>query len=1191
MASIPSQQNNFSGGIQSYLKTSTIPNGYYFGYCIDYRTDPQNVTLQPASVKESGDVVVDLIKWGDLLPSTVDSYFYGDAGNFYHRDSSGTWENLGQFSSSHGNGLAYFFADDYVYCTCDSWLGRYGPLSSSPQISNNFLLSQGGTPTNTNSLSVVAASSQYATAADSASLSVTGDLTLESFFYANTLPTVGNSMTLVGKWDESGATRSYKMDITAISGYFGDGLGGVLTISSNTTEAPTDSACTGTAGTQSLSATNASFAQGQVILIHQSRGTNAGQWERNTIQGYTAGTITLGTPLIGTYISGAQVRVLPQYSSVTVNSGVTYTAKAWNGTVGGILAFLCSGTVTITGTITATGKGFRGGALGTPSGYCGEGTGGASSMTVNANGNGGGGGGNSSGAGGGNGTPGGNGNLNATGGYVAGSTDLTTMVFGGGGGAGDADNPLVDGIGGPGGGIVFITTTTLAEITGLIATNGNNGASGGVGRGGGGGAGGSVLIKAQTATLGTNKITATKGTGGTAVQGNGGDGGVGRIHLDYYTSYTGTTNPTLDVIFDSSLVTTTTYQARMGISSNGTAYEYAGMNLTTLVVTTWNRLSISYDSSASLYTFYLNAVSLGTFTGTKTSISDNASLLYVAADKGASAVGNFFDGIIDDVRVWSNVQSASEILARNVSQLQGTEAGLVAYYKLNASLADSTGNANDLTGVNAPTYSTNVPFPDTSTRLDIDSSATGGSNTYTLPTAISEAASALLSFTPADDPQKSISFEIDTLGTGAWTVTIHDQQNNTIATQTITNANMPTSGWVEFVFTTPWRIVIGRTYHAHLTVSTGTSKVKVTTGSNFSTANYYTYFGFLVTDTQYHPIFPFLNFLAIGNERYIATWDGAYYYPNKIAFPTGWKVRALSTWREYLAVGVWRGTDITSYTHGRIYFWDGIAPTFNFFIDVPDGQINALWGKDSDLFIIAGYRGDLLDYQGSYFFDTGNSKSIKVRFLPKRTQSGSVEVLPGALNFYRNLLQIGFAGSSSMDNIFKGVYSYGTLDPQLPETLSLDYLLSTGNTGSSVSIGCVFPIGDLLIIGWQDGIAYGADIIDYENNPPASHGRIELMVVDQGKVWHDKTTYQVRADFLPLQEGESITVEASLDRGTFQTGSITDSETDSFCKLITVPGREREMQYAVNLYATGSTSPTLLEVSALEDNLEEESQF
>src|SRR3972149_431735 len=128
---------------------------------------------------------------------------------------------------------------------------------------------------------------------------------------------------LVSKWNENSDERSYKFDIAGVSAVFGDGSDGALTISSNTTQAPVDSACTGTAAAYALTATNASFATGDKILIHQSRGTGAGKWERNEIASYTAGTITCANQLINTYVSGAQVIVLKEYTNVTINTGIT----------------------------------------------------------------------------------------------------------------------------------------------------------------------------------------------------------------------------------------------------------------------------------------------------------------------------------------------------------------------------------------------------------------------------------------------------------------------------------------------------------------------------------------------------------------------------------------------------------------------------------------------------------------------------------------------------------------------------------------------------------------------------------------------------------------------------------------------------------------------------------------------------
>lgn len=352
---------------------------------------------------------------------------------------------------------------------------------------------------------------------------------------------------------------------------FGDGSDGAYAPSTGT-DAPIDSACTGTISTNSLSATNASFAAGQIILIHQTQGTGAGQWELNRISSYTAGTITTKYPLTYGYATGAQVLVMPQYTTGNISGGVTLTGKAWTGTVGGIYAKFCNGTFTIAGDLVLTGKGFVGAAnthSANATGLQGEGTVGASgtrSSSTNGNGAGGGGGsatGGGSGGGGGHATAGGNGTARTgaggTAGLQVGTTSLTTLVFGGGGGQGGNGTNGNDfgGTGGAGGGIVLIIAKAITT-TGSIITGGITGGNANVsttGSGGGGGAGGSVLLKGQTLTLGTALITAPAGAAGTNGGGHtaGGAGSVGRIHADYFTSISGTTTPTLDSTQDSTL--------------------------------------------------------------------------------------------------------------------------------------------------------------------------------------------------------------------------------------------------------------------------------------------------------------------------------------------------------------------------------------------------------------------------------------------------------------------------------------------------------------------------------------------------------------------------------------------------------------------------------------------------------------
>lgn len=337
---------------------------------------------------------------------------------------------------------------------------------------------------------------------------------------------------------------------------WGNGADGDLTISSNTTQASTSIACTGSGTTLTLGSSG--FTNGDVCIVLQMQGGNAGEWEYTKIaSGGGTTTLTTQKSLQYTYGSGAFIQKLPQYNDVTVNGSTTWTATAWDGSAKGLLGFIARGTVTVTGSISATGKGFLGGAGGTNVGTQGEGLDGSETASNSANGIGGGGGGRnpsserSGGGGGGYATSGSNGGgpYYGNGGGTAGTASLTSLMAGGAGGGGGSSGSS-NGAGANGGGIILIDARVIT-VSGSIVTNGNNSAS--AGATGGGGAGGSILIKSQIATLGSSLLTASAGTAASGSEVSGGNGGVGRIHLDYATSYTGTTSPTLDATLDKSL--------------------------------------------------------------------------------------------------------------------------------------------------------------------------------------------------------------------------------------------------------------------------------------------------------------------------------------------------------------------------------------------------------------------------------------------------------------------------------------------------------------------------------------------------------------------------------------------------------------------------------------------------------------
>jgi hypothetical protein len=336
----------------------------------------------------------------------------------------------------------------------------------------------------------------------------------------------------------------------------------------------------------------------EVLLINlqgtASANGNVGNYETLRVASVSGATVTFASAKTNYYGSGASddtglgttaadqrvalVRV-PNYSSLSVPAGATLTVDAWDGVKGGVLFVRSSGAVTIAGTVTVDGLGYRGGqrpASVNQDGYEGESYGGLGGNAQPAVlGAGGGGRGDpcaSYGVGGG-GAAYGSAGLNATGsattcmgvgGAVYGNAMLTKLFLGSGAGSGGNDNVLADnphgGLGGAGGGILVILGANLT-VTGSVSARGAAGqgdtTSGCFGSStttcwdfsgpGGGGAGGSIYLLGDQVDVGTSLVTAAGGVGGLGGESNGGNGGDGRISVHYATSIAGSTTPAADV--------------------------------------------------------------------------------------------------------------------------------------------------------------------------------------------------------------------------------------------------------------------------------------------------------------------------------------------------------------------------------------------------------------------------------------------------------------------------------------------------------------------------------------------------------------------------------------------------------------------------------------------------------------------
>ena len=267
-------------------------------------------------------------------------------------------------------------------------------------------------------------------------------------------------------------------------------------------------------------------------------------------------------------------------------------------------------------------------------------------------------------------------------------------------------------------------------------------------------------------------------------------------------------------------------------------------------------------------------------------------------------------------------------------------------------------------------------------------------------------------------------------------------------------------------------------------------------------------------------------------------------------------------------MGTMKGTNMSDYDQGRLFFWDGIATTYNFYVDVPQGGINCILGGDP-LYFFAGYSGDFMKYEGGYGVQ-------RIRRMPKIGITDTLELQRKAIGMWRSLVYLGVAYNSTSTNIERGVYSWGSLTDGLPEVLSFDYPLSLGITqDAGVEVGMVFPVGSSLLISWRSRTNFGVDSVSAVNAPFAT-GTCEFLITDASKIWAEKQGGFIRGYFKALESGDTMKLKYKIDReSNWEEGTAvsTTGVKEARLPLPTKASRFNEFQVAIDLTTTNTTSP------------------
>lgn len=481
---------------------------------------------------------------------------------------------------------------------------------------------------------------------------------------------------------------------------------------------------------------------------------------------------------------------------------------------------------------------------------------------------------------------------------------------------------------------------------------------------------------------------------------------------------------------------------------------------------------------------------------------------------------------------------------------------------------------------------------------------TGGTNTYTLPTSIDETSPVnRRSFTSDIEPVTKIGVKVVAKGTGDWTLTLHDDANTVLGSATVTTANLTNDAINYFTFSSPIRIQRGNngsgsalTYHYHLTSTVADGTVASTTANSLADCDMELWADALVTTNNgLHPIINFTNFTLIGNGRYVASYEPLQDNPttadfsrHRLTLPPGFEVCGFAQKNLMCVVGAEKRSTSGEFQEGMLFFWDGVAETFNDFWPVPEGSPESLHSHKNIVRFIAG---------GALYEMRGGDEPIKVRTFRDTDSefSGSTDtthVYPNMMTVRRGILLVGYPSTTTNLNLEHGVYSRGSITNEYPTSFGFSYTTSNGNIlndgSNNLKIGMVKSYGDTLYISWRDDSAapqrYSVDIVN-NSSTPAATATIELLEFDDKRPAFYKKADAMVVTFDELPDDVTVRAKYKIDNGSWE-----QSEAVSSGSYLVFPIDRRffSLQIGCDVTCEGGTSPVITGIFAFVDLLKKE---
>ena len=122
----------------------------------------------------------------------------------------------------------------------------------------------------------------------------------------------------------------------------------------------------------------------------------------------------------------------------------------------------------------------------------------------------------------------------------------------------------------------------------------------------------------------------------------------------------------------------------------------------------WEHFAVVRDTANKVYKVYKDTVFQEDVSYTNNPTGGTGGDFAIGASFNGGS--GHFNGQIDDMRIWDDIRTSTEISDNYQTELVGNETNLQGYWKFNNDAVDETSNNNDLTNNNTVVFTTDVAF-------------------------------------------------------------------------------------------------------------------------------------------------------------------------------------------------------------------------------------------------------------------------------------------------------------------------------------------------------------------------------------------------------------------------------------------------------------------------------------------------